>query len=208
MQGVHVWRASLAQPASNVAALYELLDAEERSRAARFINDRDRRRFVVARGTLRMLLGDYTGTAPERVSLCVLEGGKPSLAGDTGLHFNVSHCGELALFAFADCEVGIDVERVAPHREMAGVATHFFSSDEAAAFRGLSGETQARFFCRTWVRKEAYLKATGDGFAIPPSSLTVDGRYSVHDLPEMENHLAAVVVASIIGTDEIRVRYL
>jgi len=208
MQGIQVWRASLERPAGDVAALFKLLDAEERSRATRFINERDRRRFVVARGTLRVLLSDYTDAAPERVPLCVLGGGKPAVADGYGLHFNVSHCGELALFAFADCEVGVDVERVAPHREMDGVAAQFFSCDEAAAFRRLSGETQARFFCRTWVRKEAYLKATGEGFAINPASSSLDERYSVHDLPEMENHLAAVAVASIIGSDQIQIRNL
>jgi 4'-phosphopantetheinyl transferase len=154
------------------------------------------------------LISEYTGTPPERVPLRVLPGGKPAIAGHSGLFFNLSHCGELALFAFADCEVGVDVERVGNHREMEGVAAHFFSSDEADAFRRLSGETQARFFCRTWVRKEAYVKATGEGFAIDPARLCVDDRYSVHDLPEIDGHLAAVVVASIIGTGEIQYREL
>lgn len=208
MQGVQVWRGSLARSARDVAALYELLDSVERDRAARFINQRDRRRFVVARGTLRILLGDYTDTAPERMTLRVLPSGKPALARESGLHFNVSHCGELGLFAFASCEVGIDVERVACCPEMEGVAAHFFSSDEADAFRRLAGNDQARFFCRTWVRKEAYLKATGDGLAIDPQRLTFDERYSVHDLPEIDDHLAAVGVAAIIGTGEIRIRQL
>jgi 4'-phosphopantetheinyl transferase len=213
MQGVEVWRASLERSADEVAALYALLDPVERSRAARFIDERDRRRFVVARGTLRLLLGEYTATAPQYVRLCVLPGGKPALARENGLHFNLSHCGELALFAFADREVGIDVERVVDHREMQAVAAHFFSSDEAAALRRLAGNERARFFCRTWVRKEAYLKATGDGFAIDPARLSIadlpanrvalenhngirciDDRYSVHDLPEIDNHFAAVAV--------------
>jgi 4'-phosphopantetheinyl transferase len=208
MQGIQVWRASLQRSAGDVASLYELLDPVERSRAAGFVNERDRRRFVVARGTLRTLLGEYTDTDPARVSLCVLPGGKPALARKSGLFFNLSHCGELALFAFADCEVGVDVERVGLHREMAGVAAHFFSSDEAQAFRRLSGEAQARFFCRTWVRKEAYVKAKGDGFASDPARLRVDDGYSVHDLPEIDGHLAAVVVASIIGAGEIRIKEL
>jgi 4'-phosphopantetheinyl transferase len=208
MQGVQVWRASLLRPTGDVASLYQLLDPVERSRAASFINERDRRRFVVARGTLRTLLGEYTDTAPADVLLCVLPGGKPALARDSGLHFNLSHCGERALFAFADYEVGIDVERVGHHREMEGVAAHFFAPDEADAFRRLTGYDQARFFCRTWVRKEAYLKATGDAFGIDPARLCPDDRYSVHDLPEIDGHLAAVVAAAIIGAGEIQIREL
>lgn len=208
MQGVQVWRASLARTAGDVAALYALLDPVERSRAARFINERDRRRFVVARGTLRMLLGEYTATAPEHVPLCVLPGGKPALARESGLFFNLSHCGELALFAFADHEVGIDVELVARHREMESVAAHFFSTDERDAFRRLAGNEKARFFCRTWVRKEAYVKATGDGFAIDPARLSVADRYSIRDLPEIDGHLAAVEVCGIIRTGEIQIRQL
>jgi 4'-phosphopantetheinyl transferase len=209
MRGLHVWRASLTRPADEVAALYQHLDDVERSRAARFRKQDDHRRFIVARATLRLLLGDYTDLAPGRVPLCVLPSGKPALDREStsrGPHFNLSHCGEIALFAFADREVGIDVEEVARHREMERVAAHFFSPRESAAFRRLGGNEQARFFCRTWVRKEAYLKATGDGFAIDPSLVSVDDRFAVYDLPDMGDHLAAVAVAGIIGTGEIEIR--
>ena len=209
MRGLRVWRASLTRPADEVATLYQHLDDVERSRAAGFRKQDDRRRFIVTRATLRLLLGEYTNSAPNQVSLCVLPGGKPALRRETvtpGLHFNLSHCGEIALFAFADCEVGIDVEQIAPHREMEGVAAHFFSPGEAAVFRRLGGDEQARFFCRTWVRKEAYLKATGDGFAVDPSRVIVDDRYFVHDLADLDDHLAAVAVAGIIGTGEIEIR--
>ena len=216
MQGVHVWSASLERPASEVSALHEILDAPERARAARFVNERDRRRYVVGRATLRKLLGEYTSTDPARVALTTLSRGKPVLACEDEtrpLHFNVSHCGELALFAFADREVGIDVERLAPTCDMEQVATHFFSSDEVLAFRQLSGRERTRFFFRTWVRKEAYVKATGDGFAIDPAQISVpgaspagvtlkdgariggvDGGYSLHDLADIDDHIAAIAL--------------
>jgi 4'-phosphopantetheinyl transferase len=228
MQGVHVWSASLARPVGDVSRLHDLLDHEERFRAARFHNDLDRHRFVVARATLRMLLGEYTMTAPDHVALRILPGGKPALRRESAtreLHFNVSHCGDLALFALADCEVGIDVERVARHPEMERVAAHFFTPGEAAALRRLGENEQARFFCRTWVRKEAYVKATGDGFAIDPARVSVadtpannvkledqdglrrvDDHYTVHDLADVGDHLAALAVAGIIGTGEIEIR--
>jgi 4'-phosphopantetheinyl transferase len=196
--GVHVWRASLDRPAAEVAALHELLDTAERSRAARFRHDRDRRRFIVARATLRIFLSDYTQTAPHRVPLRILPGGKPTLDRECepiAPHFNVSHCGELALFALADREVGIDVERLACHDDMHRVAAHFFSPEELLAFQRLNGAEQRYFYFRTWVRKEAYLKAAGSGLAIDPASVSVANGYEVHDLADIHGHVAAIALA-------------
>jgi 4'-phosphopantetheinyl transferase len=228
VHGVHIWRASLERPTEDVGELHELLDPPERARAAAFRNERDRRRFVVARATLRMLLGEYTETAPHRVALRVLPGGKPALAPGTGtpeLHFNVAHSAALALFAFADRDVGIDVEHVAHNNDMARVVAHFFSPDEAFAFRQLGESDRARFFFRTWVRKEAYVKATGKGFAIDPARVSVsnplasgvtlhdddgmgrvDAGYSVHDLADIDDHVAAVAVTACGGAPAIRYR--
>ncbi len=228
VQGVHVWRASLALPADDVATLHHLLDSGERSRAARFRNDQDRRRFVVARATLRMLLGEYTATAPNRVTLRLLPGGKPTLGREraaAGPHFNLSHCGDLALFAFADREIGIDVERLAHQSDMGQVAAHFFSPEEVLALRQLVGMERARFFFRTWVRKEAYVKATGAGFALDPAMVSVasppagsvtlqdrdgirrvDDRFAVHDLADIDDHLAAVAIAGFRGAPTIHYR--
>lgn len=199
MQNVHVWTASLDRPASKVAELHSLLDDVERFRASRFRHERDRRRFIVARATLRILLGDYTQTEPHRVALCVLPGGKPTLehhSDPAALHFNVSHCGDLALFAFADREVGIDVERISHHDDMQRVAARFFSLEEALAFRRLAGSEQTRFYFRTWVRKEAYLKATGSGLAADPATVRVANGYEVHDLADIDGHAAALAIAS------------
>ena len=217
MKTVEVWRVSLDRPTDEVATLHEILDARERARAAGFVYERDRRRYVVARATLRTLLGEYTSTYAERVPLCVLPGGKPALVRDGAvpeLHFNLSHCGELALFAFADREIGIDIERLASVTNMSRVAAHFFSPDEVGAFQRLAGLEQTRFFFRTWVRKEAYLKATGDGFAVDPARLRVadppasdvtfldeggtscvETAYQVHDLPDIGDHVAALAIA-------------
>jgi len=227
MQGVDVWRASLDRSASEVSALHEILDAPERARAARFVNERDRRRYVVGRGSLRMLLGEYTRDDPARVALTTLPGGKPVLVSEDEwrpLHFNVSHCGELALFAFADREVGIDVERLAPTSDMEQVAAHFFSVDEVVAFGQLAGLERTRFFFRTWVRKEAYVKATGDGFAIDPARISVagalprgvrvqrgacirraDASYSLHDLADIDDHVVAIALRAPDSTLHTRV---
>jgi 4'-phosphopantetheinyl transferase len=230
MQGVDVWRVLLERPADDVAVLHDLLDAAERSRASRFRTERDRRRFIVARSTLRLLLGRYIDTPPDRVRLHRLSGGKPTLAAESGkpdLQFNLSHCDDVALFAFADRDVGIDVERVTYSSDMARVADHFFSPDEAAVCRQLVGAERARFFYRTWVRKEAYLKATGEGFAIEPARVSIseppecavtlsddDGThrvergYSIHDVAEVDDHVAAIAIAGSPGTPAIHYREL
>ena len=214
--GVDVWRMRLAREAGEVAALHALLDPAEQSRARMFRAERDRRRFVVARATLRTLLAEYAGLDPHRVTLIVRAGGKPIVSNDGAngsLHFNLSHCGELAVCAIADREVGVDVEQLKHHDDMERVAQHFFADEEARRLRTLAGMERTRFFFRTWVRKEAYLKATGEGLArrttsftvqtpgagvtivAPDGSCRVDASYQVYDLPDIDDHFAAVALA-------------
>lgn len=178
--------------------LFALLSTQERARAGRFHHERDRRRFVVARARLRSLLGEHLGVDPHNVVIDVAPGGKPVLGVNPSaapVHFNVSHCAELALIAISSSEIGIDVERVTPSADMDRVAAHFFTGGEVAAFQQLETKDKADFFFRTWVRKEAYLKATGRGFAIDPATATFDDRFIIRDLPDMEDHVAAIAVA-------------
>lgn len=217
MQGVRIVRVSLDRPSREVAALYEHLDPAERARAALFRGDVDRRRFVVARGTLRALLGEITGTSSASVPLRVLPGGKPVLcetsSAKSPLHFNLSHSRDVALFAFADREVGIDVERVDLSSDMSRVVANFFAPEECRVYRKLEGAERSRYFFRTWVRKEAYVKAIGKGFALDPSRVIVaetptdrvmllgeegvprpDDAYSVHDLTAFDDCVAAIAL--------------
>src|SRR5262249_3306574 len=99
---VHVWRVALDRPDSSLRRLERVLSPEERARADRFVLDRVRRRFVACRGALRMILGRYTGQAPDRLQFTYGDYGKPALAlasGGADLRFNVSHSDELALVA-------------------------------------------------------------------------------------------------------------
>jgi 4'-phosphopantetheinyl transferase len=213
---VDVWSIDLARSAAEVIALYELLDAAERGRASKFRAERDRRRFIVAHGTLRMVLGEYLGVEPHRLKFDVRPGGKPTLAGDGNgaLHFNLSHSEDLALCAVASDEVGVDVERLRPHDDMQRVAEHFFSEIESRALRNMPGIDRTHFFFRTWVRKEAYLKACGDGLARDTTGFTVnergagvtlhtsdgcsvDGSYNVYDLPHIGDHFAALAAREV-----------
>ena len=161
---VHVWSADLDRIPE--ALLRDPLSADEQERGRRFHFERDRRRFAATRGLLRRLLGRYLGLDPSRLRFAYGPRGKPFLAGEDELRFNVSHSGGLALLAFArGREVGVDVERERPVPEAADIARHYFSAWEAAQLRRLrDGERTAAFF-RCWTRKEAFIKATGDGLS-------------------------------------------
>jgi 4'-phosphopantetheinyl transferase len=166
---VHVWRAALDLPPDRVAALGASLAPDERDRAARFHFERDRRRYTVGRGVLRALLGEYLGVAPARLTFAYGAQGKPALATDgDGIRFNVSHTGATALYAVTrDREIGVDVEGLRPDFATDEIAERFFSMAERQALRALSPAERCRAFFSCWTRKEAYIKARGEGLSLP-----------------------------------------
>jgi 4'-phosphopantetheinyl transferase len=168
---VHVWRTALDPAASCVERLRRNLSADELERAARFHFPRDRRRFTVARGVLRDILVRYLRVPPSALVFRYSAYGKPALADgfdDGVLRFNVSHSHEMALFAVT-CgrEVGIDIEFLG--REIRGeeIAERFFSAGECATLRDLPQEVKHQAFFNCWTRKEAYIKAHGEGLSLP-----------------------------------------
>jgi 4'-phosphopantetheinyl transferase len=166
---VHVWRAWLDRSAEHLQELTTLLSDEERARAERFHFERHRRRFVAARGLLRVLLGDYLKMDARRVEFHYGAAGKPRLVPDNEpppLHFNVTHSGELGLFAFCRTyDLGIDVEQVRPYPHAEQIAERFFSPRESALLQTLPSEERYVAFFNAWTRKEALLKATGKGLS-------------------------------------------
>ncbi|HEX3764632.1 MAG TPA: 4'-phosphopantetheinyl transferase superfamily protein [Kofleriaceae bacterium] len=213
---VHVWRVALDPPAERVAALARTLDDDERARAARFHFDRDRTAFTVARGALRTLAGRYLGESPARLRFGYRDRGKPYLLAPPveppgQLRFNVSHSGKLALLCFArDREVGVDIEHRRPLSDLLGLAHTAFSPPEYAALCRLPPAAHERAFFACWSRKEAFIKATGEGVAQlaafevslapgePARLVRVDGepsgRWSLHELPAIPDYAAALVV--------------
>ncbi len=129
--------------------------------------ERDRRRYLVGRGLLRTLLGRYLDVAPRKVQFCYAPAGKPYLVRQP-LQFNLSHSGELLLIAVANGRaLGIDVEQVRADFDVREVASHFFSPSEQRALATLAGASQIDAFFACWSRKEAYIKARGDGLSHP-----------------------------------------
>lgn len=166
---IHIWRASLEQPAERVHWLAQMLSEDEMSRAERFHFERDRRRFIVARGVLREILGQYLDIEPSRLRFSYGKHGKPSLSAEfdgDALRFNLAHSEELALFAFTrGREIGIDLEHVRPLPDAEEIAARFFSTRENAELEGMPDCRKSEAFFIYWTCKEAYIKATGDGLA-------------------------------------------
>lgn len=174
---VHVWRTSLAVPAGSVERLQLLLVDEEIARAGRFYFEKDRQHWIVARATLRALLGRYLNLEPQRVCLACNDYGKPAISSPRAgqrLHFNLSHSGDLALYAFSYAgEVGVDVEQMRANVDYTELATHYFSDYECAALRALPVDRQEEAFFLCWSRKEAYIKARGKGLSLPLAQFDV-----------------------------------
>jgi len=154
-----------------VSAGAAVLSDEERDRARRFVFDRDRHRYIVARGVLRGLLAARLGVLPQAVELVYGERGKPALAprlAASGLRFNVSHSEDVAVYAFSSAgDVGIDVEAVRTLPDADDVATRVFSGRENAAYRALNPRDRPLGFFQCWTRKEAFIKALGQGLYYP-----------------------------------------
>jgi 4'-phosphopantetheinyl transferase len=168
---VQVVAARLDPTPQKARALALLLSHAERSRAARFRFDRERRRFIVARAQLRELLAERLDVPSESIEFVYAREGKPALAerfARSGWRFNLSHCDELVLYAFSrEREVGVDVEAIRPVDEADSIGEHFFAPGERCAFRSLEREERNTGFLRLWTRKEALAKALGDGLAVP-----------------------------------------
>ncbi len=169
---VHVWRASLEAPASELQNLRKILADDEVRRADRFRFPKDRHHYTVARAVLRILLGRYLNLNPEEIRFEYNAYGKPDLdstAGDDALKFNLSHSGKLVLYAFTrHREVGIDIEWILRRLDQTeGIAERYFSARENAALRPLPEHLKQEAFFNCWTRKEAYIKARGKGLSLP-----------------------------------------
>jgi 4'-phosphopantetheinyl transferase len=168
---VHVWRAALDQTPSQINSVFRTLSADERVRAERFCFPRDREHFIAARGALRAILGVYLNRAPECVSFCYNSHGKPALmleSGEEPIRFNISHSHGAAIFAIArGREVGVDLECIRSNLEVEQIAERFFSRHEIAALRALPVALREYAFFLCWTRKEAYIKARGEGLSLP-----------------------------------------
>src|SRR5437899_1392204 len=166
---VHVWRVSLDQ--LQAPKFIALLDDDERTRAARFRFQEHHNRFTVARGALRTILGRYLEVEPAALQFSYGRYGKPALAegfATNTINFNLSHSGEFMLLAVTrGREVGIDIELINQEFATTEIAERFFSRREILSLRSQARQLQTEGFFNCWTRKEAYIKARGEGLSLP-----------------------------------------
>lgn len=215
---LHIWRATLEVSSDSLAGYSVLLSADELARADRYVFARDRQHFMVARATLRLLLGRYLHLSPSSMHFELGPYGKPFLAEEfqpSKLKFNASHTYGVGLFAFTmSRECGIDVEKIRPEFATREVAKHYFSAQEITELDALSPSLFTMGFFQCWTRKEAYLKARGTGLQTPLDSFAVTAtpgrppqlsscdslRWSIYSFEPFQDFVAAVVAERLEWT--------
>ena len=220
-EDIHVWRANLECEPATLHSLETILAPEEVARAGRFRLTRDRNSFIATRGILRNLLGKYVGCAPSEIVLKYGERGKPSLSDvqHQTVQFNVSRSHGLALFAFAaEKSVGIDVELVRHNFPATEIAARYFSPQEVEELKALPPSHFYEGFFLCWTRKEAYVKARGEGMLISLDSFRVSiapgqpellesidsARWSLHSITPDPRYVGALV-AERVGVKDARI---
>ncbi|MEX2264067.1 MAG: 4'-phosphopantetheinyl transferase superfamily protein [Bryobacteraceae bacterium] len=174
MANVDIWTASLELEENAIQRLSVTLSRDERERAARFAFPHLRTSFIAARGLLRTILSSYAGIPPQDLVFEYSAHGKPALEGRPDVSFNVSHSEQLVVCALTrGCGIGIDIEKVRPMPDLETIARHFFSLMEVESLKRLDPSDCTEAFFQCWTRKEALIKATGEGLSCDLTSFTV-----------------------------------
>jgi 4'-phosphopantetheinyl transferase len=174
---IHVWCVALDVTFLNDGSVEQALSPSERARADRFRFEQHRRRFILSHVALREILARYLQADPAKIEFNSNLYGKPYLAGthaDSEIRFNLAHSHELALVALTrGCEIGVDVEHIRPIPDLAQIARRFFSLADQTEFSTLPPFQQSNAFYACWTRKEAFIKAVGDGLIYPLDQFNV-----------------------------------
>lgn len=215
---IHVWLASFDLKGTEPTTFLNVLSADEKERADRYISAEARRRFVAARGTLRCLLARYLSTEPADIVFAYNSHGRPTVASPAtkgDVVFNLSHSAEKVLYAISGGpEIGVDLERVRS-MDFIGISKRFFSHAEAALLSSLPENGRREAFFECWTRKEAFVKAQGTGLhldlsqvevslgpGVPPQIVRIRGNeadaglWSLYDIDAGEGFKAALAVKS------------
>lgn len=214
---VDLWQIQLANQEWGLQYLRGLLSQDEMQRADRFHFEKHRNRFIVARAAMRMILAAYVGRTPQELVFFYGAKGKPELSppqNSLKVQFNVSHSEDLALLAVTlEHRVGVDIEFIKDDFATDEIATRFFSEIETRILRTLPPTERTKAFYNCWTRKEAYIKALGEGLSLPLKSFSVTfgpntvpalswvdlapeeiSRWQMHDIAAPQGYAAALVI--------------
>ncbi len=221
---LHLWLIGLDVAAAEIDRARRVLSQDEIERAARFHFERDARRYTVAHGALRSILGRYAGLPAEALAFTITPYGKPYLRPDAcsalpDLNFNLSHSGEFALVGVCRFgRLGVDIELERPDFANGEIAERFFSHGEVRDLNTLPPDQRVPAFFRCWTRKEAFVKARGEGLSLPLNGFDVSllpgqppallrvadevdrvGRWSLHAAP-LPSTMPYQAAAAVEGT--------
>jgi 4'-phosphopantetheinyl transferase len=193
---IDIWKVQLDQLETLVSQTNNL-SSDEIARANRFHFEKDKGRFAQCRSVLRDILSDYLGIPGAEIRFEYLKGGKPRVVVDQnpgGLQFNVSHSANVALIAVgSEHQLGVDIEKIRSDVDDVELAERFFSVRERSELGALPDHLRLAGFFACWTRKEAFLKATGDGLSFPLTD------FSVTTHPESEPRLEEIKGNTEVG---------
>lgn len=170
---IHIYRLSINIPSERIYNFEKLLSADELKRANRFRFEKDKNHFITGRGLLRIILSRYLDESPAGINFSYHEKGKPYLK-DNSLKFNLAHSGGKAVYALTmNNELGIDLEIMKELPDALDIASRFFSESEVSEFKNVSVENVKTAFFNCWTRKEAFIKAIGEGLSYPLADFSV-----------------------------------
>lgn len=211
---IQLWIVPFDTPDRDIEELRALLSADEREKVGRYRFEADRNCYIITRGILRQLIGQYIDLAPQDLLFEYNPHGKPLLP-QSPLAFNVSHSGNFALLAFsATGSIGVDIELIRSNFTFSRLVPRYFSSDQITEIEQ-SQNPRATFF-KLWTLKEAFIKAIGTGIFHDLNSLTIQlttahfthpenhKRWSVNPLNIHPNYAAAVIHDTPNATIELR----
>lgn len=165
---MHVWQGHLDIGPEEQKKYMGVLSKDEKEKASKFRFSKDRIAYIASRGMLRVLSGHYLNCPPEDIIFEYEAHGKPGYAHKTSLKFNVSHSGNMVIIGFLfDQVMGIDIEIIKDDFDVLDIGRNFFSKKEIAALNAIPKAMQHIAFYRCWTRKEAFIKAMGDGLSFP-----------------------------------------
>jgi 4'-phosphopantetheinyl transferase len=184
----------------------------------------------VQHGVLRSLLAGYLSCGFDQVDIRSSAHGKPYLAGkdsEGSLQFSLSHSGAYAALAFGRCNsIGVDIEEIREIPELEGIVDQHFTPREKAEMLACQIDWKLKTFYRLWTRKEAVLKAQGEGLLRELDNVdvatgkesgiwkacikqgSVVEEYSFTDIDGPQGYEAAVAVAGPIGPKSVQLYFM
>ncbi len=211
MDFVDVWQGCINQESDDYSRAWSVLDTAEQAQAHKITSAVRHKEYVQIHAQLRYTLANTIQQAPEKIVINKTATGKPYLADYPDLVFNISHTTDLFLIAIAkNCQLGIDVEQRRSRLNLNGLVSKCFSEEEQTYWRQLADAEQLSTFYKYWTRKEAFVKATGQGIVLGLNQCVIDANninqflsipkqctavndWFVYDLDVGEQHFAALV---------------